>query len=443
MPCSRTSRSSRSAPAGAPRPSRSRASSCRSAVHERRLAEQLDRRLQRPLGVAQDQPRLGGPVPVVALQAHDGADGLAGRRGQLRARAEQHAARAGAARGEREGDVPALPHRPRVVEQRGRDEQRDGGVALAERGELLELLGERERERVARRDGVDAHLRPQVLGCEDARGVGGERLAEGRDVGALDGQARGGAVAAVALQDLGGGVQPAEQVEARDRAARARALGAVERDQHARAVVALGDARGDDADHARVPAVGRRARRRRPSLARRPGPRPRSGSASRRRGAPCCWRRARARRRGRAPCPRSAAARGRRRPGTGAPRRSVAGRAGSRSRRRRSCSGRPSRRPSARAGRACGSRRAGAGPGARAAGSPRRAARRRRRWRARRGRGPPRPAAGPRRRPPAAPGRACARPPRRTGPGTGSRRSAGARSARRAGGRRRAGCGGR
>jgi hypothetical protein len=59
-------------------------------------------------------------------------------------------------------------------------------------------------------------------------------------------------------------VEPAEQVEGRDRAPRARALGAVERDHHARAVVMLGDPRRDDPDHAGMPAVaGEHVRRRR------------------------------------------------------------------------------------------------------------------------------------------------------------------------------------
>ena len=69
-------------------------------------------------------------------------------------------------------------------------------------------------------------------------------------------QARGGAVAAVAEQVVRAGGEAGEEVEARDRAAGAGALVAVERDQHGRAVVALGDAGGDDPDHARVPALG-------------------------------------------------------------------------------------------------------------------------------------------------------------------------------------------
>ena len=104
-------------------------------------------------------------------------------------------------------------------------------------------------------DGVDADLGPEVLRGQDARRVGGERLAEGRDVG-LGSREAGGALAPVALEVIGGGVEGAEQVEARDRAAGARALVVFEGDQHAQAVVALGDAGGDDADHARVPALG-------------------------------------------------------------------------------------------------------------------------------------------------------------------------------------------
>ena len=62
---------------------------------------------------------------------------------------------------------------------------------------------------------------------------------------------------AVAGEMLRARLQPAEQVERGDRAARAGARVAVERDEHARPVVALGDARGDDPDDARVPALAR------------------------------------------------------------------------------------------------------------------------------------------------------------------------------------------
>ena len=85
-----------------------------------------------------------------------------------------------------------------------------------------------------------------------------ERLPERVDAArAADRHAGRGPVPAVALQVLRARVQPAQQVERRDRAARAGALLAVQRDQHRGAVVALGDPRRDDPDHARVPALGR------------------------------------------------------------------------------------------------------------------------------------------------------------------------------------------
>ena len=114
-----------------------------------------------------------------------------------------------------------------------------------------------EPQRVAGRDRVHALGGDEVGRGERARGVGDERLAEGLDAVAGDRQPGGGAVAAVAQQLVGARLEPGEQVEAGDRAARARALVAVERDQHGRAVVALGEAGGDDADHPGMPALGR------------------------------------------------------------------------------------------------------------------------------------------------------------------------------------------
>ena len=99
-------------------------------------------------------------------------------------------------------------------------------------------------------------LETRSSGVSVRGGVGDERLAERLDAVAGDGQAGRGAVAAVAQQLVGAGGEAGEEVEARDRAAGARALVAVERDQDGRAVVALGDAGGDDPDHARVPALG-------------------------------------------------------------------------------------------------------------------------------------------------------------------------------------------
>ena len=173
-----------------------------------------------------------------------------------------HAARAGAAGAEREADVAAvLAERVRVGQVGGGDEQRDRWVALPERRELLELLREVERERVALGDGVDPDLGHQVLGPQDLGGVLEERRAERLDLVAGDRQARCRLVAAVAGEVVRSGVQAAEQVERRDRAPGAGALVAVEGDQDRRAVVALGDPRGDDPDHAGVPALGRQHER--------------------------------------------------------------------------------------------------------------------------------------------------------------------------------------
>ena len=111
------------------------------------------------------------------------------------------------------------------------------------------------------------------------------------DASRRDRQAGRGAMAAVAQQVPRAGVQAAEQVEAPGSSGPSRCpRSPVERDQHRRAVVALGDPRGDDADHARMPALAGEHVRRRLGRARRPAPRPRSGSASRRRAArrsPC------------------------------------------------------------------------------------------------------------------------------------------------------------
>ena len=111
-------------------------------------------------------------------------------------------------------------------------------------------------ERVAGHDRVDPLDRDEVLGTQHRRGVRDERRAERVDAPARDRQPRRRAVAAVAQQVGARRVEAAEQVERGDRAPRARALVAVERDEHRRPVVALGDPRGDDPDHAGMPAVG-------------------------------------------------------------------------------------------------------------------------------------------------------------------------------------------
>ena len=63
-------------------------------------------------------------------------------------------------------------------------------------------------------------------------------------------------MAAVALEVAAGRGKPAQEVERRDGAPGPRALLAFERDQDRRPVMALGDPRGHDPDHARMPALG-------------------------------------------------------------------------------------------------------------------------------------------------------------------------------------------
>ncbi len=136
--------------------------------------------------------------------------------------------------------------------------ERDPGVAGAERAEAVELLGELLPEALAADDRVDrlaAHPGRRRQGRRDRVR---ERLPERLDAAGLDLEPRGGPVAAVAAQVLGAGVERAEQVEARHAARRAPSAAVrVESDQDHRAVVALDHPRGDDPDHARVPALAR------------------------------------------------------------------------------------------------------------------------------------------------------------------------------------------
>ena len=251
----------------------------------------LDRRRRGRARVAEDEPRLDRAVVAVDLEPDGGVDGLArARPGSDAAAPERDAARARAARREREGDVAPLPHR-----RAGRRAARSARAAPA-RGCPSRTGASRSSssasprcERVAGHDGVDPLARHEVLRRAASRAAcADERLAERVDAPARDRQARRRAVAAVAQQVGARRVEPAEQVEGRDRAPGAGALLAVERDQHRRPVVALGDPRGDDADHARDASRRRPARRppaRRRRARGRPAPRPRTGSASRRRGA--------------------------------------------------------------------------------------------------------------------------------------------------------------
>jgi hypothetical protein len=204
--------------------------------------------------VAQDEARLNRAVPLVELQRERRVVDVALRQP---IDAEGHGAGAMATGLDAEAQVaPVLAHRPRIGQAGGRHEQGDRRVADPERREALELFGQLQAELVAGDDRVDALEGHEVVGLEHRGRVRDERRSERLDLGARDAAAGGGAVPAVAQQVLGARVEPREQVEGGDRAARAGALVAVEGDEHARPVVALGDARGDDPDDAGMPAVG-------------------------------------------------------------------------------------------------------------------------------------------------------------------------------------------
>jgi len=82
-------------------------------------------------------------------------------------------------------------------------------------------------------------------------------LAELRDAVAPDREARGELVPAVALEQRRERFERLKQVEASVRARGRLALLAVETDEKRRAAVFLGQARGDDADHALMPGLVR------------------------------------------------------------------------------------------------------------------------------------------------------------------------------------------
>ena len=248
------------------------------------------RRRARGAGVAQHEPRLDRAVPAVDLEADGGVDGLvAGRRAACRRRRTRRSASARRRRASVKRDVAALPHRPRVGQLRGRDEQRDGAGCPCRTARAA-----RAPRRAASvsaspgHDGVDPRTRARGPRASAPRRRARRSAARKRvDLGARR-SCRPAAARWPPWRSRWRAprVEAAEQVERRDRAARAGALVAVERDQHRRAVVALGDPRGDDADHARVPALaGEHVRGAAGPVLGRPAPRPRTGSASRRRGA--------------------------------------------------------------------------------------------------------------------------------------------------------------
>ncbi len=143
------------------------------------------------------------------------------------------------------------------MQLRAGHEQVDAGIAVAAGLEARQLARELERDLADGDDGIDdraahAGVLGQVLGR-----VRAHRGRELLDRARRDAEAGGGAVAAEALEVPAAGREARVQVVGRDRAAAALAALAVERDQHDGPRVTVDEARGDDADHALVPALAR------------------------------------------------------------------------------------------------------------------------------------------------------------------------------------------
>ena len=223
------------------------------------------RRLEAVQGLDLDLRADAGVVGVLAQREDDVvAPRLADRLQAVEV--EVHGAARGAVAAHAVLQVPAVAREPRRGDLGAVQQQAHAPVAEAVRREQLELVGELEGELVAADDRVgDAHA-GEVVGAEHGGGVRGERLAKGRDGAPLEPQAARRAVPAVGDEVLGRGVDPGEQVEGGDAAPRTLGEVAVLAQQDRRAVEALGDPRGDDADDALVPVRRREHERRRQRL---------------------------------------------------------------------------------------------------------------------------------------------------------------------------------
>ena len=134
-------------------------------------------------------------------------------------------------------------------------EQGHVGVAEPERRQPLELAGEVERERRRGNDRVDPRHRGEILLGDLALRVGGERRGERLELLGPDRQAGGGTMAAEPLQVLGARRETGVEVEARHRSPGALPALALAGDQDDGTAEALDEPRGDDPDHALVPAL--------------------------------------------------------------------------------------------------------------------------------------------------------------------------------------------
>ena len=171
---------------------------------------------------------------------------------------------------EAEAGVLALPHRPHVADPGRGDQQPHARVAHPERRQLPQLLGQLEAEADAADHRVDPLGPPQVLGPEHRGRVGGERLAEGVEV--LGPQLRARRRPGGRRSPPGAPSRPRAPPAGRSRGCcgPSRALRPRRRARSTtdRPVVALDQPRGDDPDHAGVPALAGEHQRRAPRAAR-------------------------------------------------------------------------------------------------------------------------------------------------------------------------------
>ena len=212
------------------------------------------------IDLAQHHAGLDRAVPVVHLEPHGRVEHV------LVVDAE-----AGAAEGDAEGavrsrcggcNVPAFPSSP-IVPYVGhscrRHHQPHAGVAHAERRQLAQLFGQFEPEPLTPPTIASirsVRFRSSALRTASAWAAKAARNAS-RSPGAQRQPGRG-LVAAEGLEVLGARLERRVQIEAGDAAPRAAPSPlAVERDDDDGTVVALDQPRGDDADHARVPALTR------------------------------------------------------------------------------------------------------------------------------------------------------------------------------------------
>ena len=157
---------------------------------------------------------------------------------------------------EAEAGVLPLAHRAHVADPGGGNQQPHPGVPHPERSQLRELLGEVEAEVGAADHRVDALRAAQVVRARAPRPHARRRRRETHRGPRPAAPARRRPGARRSDQMLRAGLERRQQVEAGDAAPRAAAPALlVEGDDDDGRWMALDQARGDDPDHARVPAL--------------------------------------------------------------------------------------------------------------------------------------------------------------------------------------------